>query len=472
MSNKISFISGNFNIIHAGHIRLFKFAKTISDKLIVGLYSDNLIAGHSFLNQKLRYESLSQLKVIDQIIIINRSLKSTILKVKPNYIVKGFEFTNIMNEELEIIKKINCELVFSSGESNIPLTSYRKSQIIDKYKAPEDFLNRHKLNKNLLVSIIEKFKKLKVTVIGDLIVDEYISCNPVGMSKETNNIVYSFQDKKKYLGGAGIVASHASQLGAKVEFISSCGYDKDGRFAIDQLKKNDVKVKLFKNNLINTVNKKRFKFGNDSLFRINHLNQKVLDTKLSKKIFDYFKKIIKRTDILIFSDFNYGLLDENLIEKIIVLAKKNKVFISADSQTSSQIGNIKKFKYANLITPTEFEARSNLNDDKSGVVILAEKLRENIKSENIILTQGNEGIFIHSHDNKSSNYKNDIIKPLNKEAYDVAGAGDSFLVACSLAMQISRNIWASSLLGSLASAIQVSREGNVPISNKELKLNL
>ncbi len=237
MSNKISFISGNFNIIHAGHIRLFKFAKTISDKLIVGLYSDNLIAGHSFLNQKLRYESLSQLKVIDQIIIINRSLKSTILKVKPNYIVKGFEFTNIMNEELEIIKKINCELVFSSGESNIPLTSYRKSQIIDKYKAPEDFLNRHKLNKNLLVSIIEKFKKLNVTVIGDLIVDEYISCNPVGMSKETNNIVYSFQDKKKYLGGAGIVASHASQLGAKVEFISSCGYDKDGRFAIDQLKK-------------------------------------------------------------------------------------------------------------------------------------------------------------------------------------------------------------------------------------------
>ena len=89
MSDKISFISGNFNIIHAGHIRLFKFAKSISDKLIIGLYSDQLINDESFIEEKIRFEYLSQLKLVDQIILIKTSLKKTIMDIKPNFIVKG-----------------------------------------------------------------------------------------------------------------------------------------------------------------------------------------------------------------------------------------------------------------------------------------------------------------------------------------------------------------------------------------------
>ena len=69
MKKKIAFISGNFNIIHAGHIRLFKFAKSIAENLIVGLYSDKL-SNASYINENLRFDSLSELQIIDECLII------------------------------------------------------------------------------------------------------------------------------------------------------------------------------------------------------------------------------------------------------------------------------------------------------------------------------------------------------------------------------------------------------------------
>ena len=67
--------------------------------------------------------------------------------------------------------------------------------------------------------------------IGDLIIDEYIECNIAGLSRETDSVVYSFQDKKLYLGGSGIIAAHASQVASKSYLISICGNDDEEKFA-------------------------------------------------------------------------------------------------------------------------------------------------------------------------------------------------------------------------------------------------
>ena len=88
------------------------------------------------------------------------------------------------------------------------------------------------------------------------------------------------------------------------------------------------------------------------------------------------------------------------------------------------------------------------------------------------MTQGGDGIFIHAYDKKKNNYINDTIKSLNKFAHDISGAGDSFLIACAMSMKITKNIWLSSLLGSVASAIQISREGNIPLTSSILKENI
>ena len=162
MKKKIAFISGNFNIIHAGHIRLFKFAKSIAENLIIGLYSDKL-SNESYINENLRFDSLNELQIIDKCLIIRSSLEKIIKKIKPDFIIKGLEFQNAYNEEAEYIDSIDCKMVFSSGE-----ISFSSSKLMEKifspvesFKLPNDYLIRHKISKSNITKIINNFQKKK-----------------------------------------------------------------------------------------------------------------------------------------------------------------------------------------------------------------------------------------------------------------------------------------------------------------------
>ena len=87
-------------------------------------------------------------------------------------------------------------------------------------------------------------------------------------------------------------------------------------------------------------------------------------------------------DVLIFSDFGYGLFSDELITAILVQEKRKQIVIAVDSQSSSQIGDISRFKNMTLLTATEREARLAVRDDKSGLVGISEKLRQVSKSSN------------------------------------------------------------------------------------------
>ena len=101
------------------------------------------------------------------------------------------------------------------------------------------------------------------------------------------------------------------------------------------------------------------------------------------------KKSIADIDLLVFSDFNYGCLPQSLVDQIVLLAKSHKVMLAADSQSSSQIGDIARFKSMNLITPTEMEARISTRNKEDGLIIMAEKLKGNCEAN---FTNGGDGV--------------------------------------------------------------------------------
>ena len=78
--------------------------------------------------------------------------------------------------------------------------------------------------------ILEAMRDVRITVVGDSNVDEYIHCDPLGMSQEDPTIVVRQSTTRRYLGGAGIVAAHASCLVAQVRFATVCGYDDTADF--------------------------------------------------------------------------------------------------------------------------------------------------------------------------------------------------------------------------------------------------
>ena len=96
---KTVFISGNFNIIHPGHQRLFMSAKELGNKLIVGIVSDKIAKKNAYIKEKLRLETVVGISIVDEVILIKDSVSATIKKLKPDIVFKGKEYENNFNIE-------------------------------------------------------------------------------------------------------------------------------------------------------------------------------------------------------------------------------------------------------------------------------------------------------------------------------------------------------------------------------------
>ena len=144
------------------------------------------------------------------------------------------------------------------------------------------------------------------------------------------------------------------------------------------------------------------------------------------------------------------------------------MLLAADSQSSSQVGDISRFKGMDLLTPTEREARISTRNHEDGLVVLAEALRHQSGAKNILLKLGEEGLLIHADSGRAESWLTDRVGALNAAPKDVAGAGDSLLITSALALAGGGNIWEAACLGSLAAAVQVGRVGNTPIQTSEL----
>ncbi len=472
---KSAFVSGNFNVLHPGHLRLLRFAREVSDRLIVGVWSDRLAGKDSHIPEDLRLEGVRSNGWVDEAFLMDESIEEVIRKIKPDLVVKGKEHEKRANAEAGVVSEYGGELLFSSGETTFSSLDLIKKHVREADNAaiefPEEFANRHDVSRERLLEILNKIPGIKVAVIGDLIVDEYVTCEALGMSQEDASIVVTPIDSQRFLGGAGIVAAHASGLGGRVDFFSVAGQDAAGDFAVSELERNGVTPTVSIDSARPTTLKQRFRADEKTLLRVSHLHQNSISSDLQKRIREEVFQVLSSADVLIFSDFNYGCLPQELVTDLIEEATRNQVFTAADSQSSSQLGNVARFQGMHLLTPTEREARLSLRSQEDGLVVLGEKLSNQASARHLFLKLGPEGMILHAREERGKK-RTDRIPALNPHPRDVAGAGDSLLVVSILALAVGANAWEAACLGSLAAAIQVSRVGNTPLSMQELQHEL
>jgi len=462
------FISGKFAVIHSGHIRLFMFAKTIGFRLIVALD----IEGLDSEEVKWRSNFLRDQKFIDEVLVYKTDLKSLILEIKPDFIIKGNEFASQFNFESEVVSSYGGELIFSSGSTFFSegdmLNRPEVTSVSFNRKIPRDFLKRNKIEFQDLKNQVLQFKNVEVCVIGDLIIDEYINCHPIGMSREEPTLVVTPIDSQKFLGGAGIVAAHTAALGANTTLISIIGRDENGSWSALKAANYGVTFKAIEDKTQPTNLKQRYRSGSHSLLKVSHLKQDKVNMLIQDEIISEFERLAPSIDLLILSDFSYGVFTKEIVEKLINIAKNNEIIISADSQTSSQVGDLSQFKDVNLITPTEIETRMELKDYSSGLAVVAEKLRNILNPQVILIKVGADGVMIGGTKSNGEPFILDVLPSLNLNPIDVSGAGDSLLAAASLGLFVEKNPYKAALIGTIAAAIQISRTGNIPISSEEL----
>lgn len=469
---KIVFVSGHFNILHPGHLRLLRFAKECGERLVVAVASDRIAGKAAHVPDHLRLEGVLSNSWVDEAFIMDEPVMEVIERLRPDIVVKGKEHESCFNPELAVLEQYGGRLLFSSGETVFSSVDLLHKEFYEadlrSISLPHDYLARHDIDRQKLVSLLQEFASRKVCVVGDLIIDEYVTCQPLGMSQEEPTIVVTPVDSTRFLGGSGIVAAHAAGLGAHVKLVSVSGADAVRDFAEERLAEAGVKVHLVVDDSRPTTLKQRFRSKGTSLLRVSHLHQGATPAVLQKKMLAYVEEAIEGTDLLVFSDFNYGCLPQALVDQVISKAKARGVLLAADSQSSSQVGDISRFRGMDLLTPTEREARISTRNREDGLVVLAEVLRQQSAAHNILLKLGEEGLLIHAGNGTGNDWLTDRLGALNTAPRDVAGAGDSLLITSALTLASGGNIWEAACLGSLAAAVQVGRVGNTPLRTKEL----
>ena len=383
------FVSGHFNILHPGHLRLLRSAKGYAERLIVAVESDRLAGVAAHIPENLRLEGVQIHSLVNEAFIVDEPIAQVIGRLRPDIVVKGKEHETRYNPELAALEEYGGRLVFSSGEtlfSSFDLIR-REFVVLDSrsISLPTGYLVRHAIDKSRLVALLNDFAGLKVCVVGDLIVDEYITCEPLGMSQEDPTIVVTPIDSTRFLGGAGIVAAHAAGLGASAQFVSVTGKDASRDYALDGLAAAGVEARLLLDDSRPTTLKQRYRSKGKSLLRVSHLHQGAISAALQSQLLTALEQALDGADLLVFSDFNYGCLPQPLVEQLVAMAKYRGIVLAADSQSSSQVGDICRFKGMDLITPTEREARISTRNREDGLVVLAEQLRQQASAQNVLL---------------------------------------------------------------------------------------
>ena len=466
---KVILCHGVFDIVHPGHLRHLSYSKSQADILVVSCTSDKFIDKGIYrphIPQKMRSLNLAALEMVDYVLIDENKKPLNLLdKLKPDFFAKGFEYTSkglpsATQEEKNVIDKYGGKLIFTPGD-----VVYSSTKFLD-YNLPNLDLEKldlimktNNITFESLISLVSKFNKLSVHVIGDTIVDTYTKTNFIGGQTKTPTFSVLYDKEESFVGGAAIVALHLKAAGAKVKFTSLVSNDKNGKFVKKNLKKNKIKCNFFEEKNRPTTHKNTFITSSYKLLKVDTLSNTPISEETLLKI---LKKINKdKSQIVVFSDFRHGIFNSSSITKLLKTIPK-KCFTAGDSQVASRWGNITQFKKFDLITPNEREARFSLADQDSTVGKLAGMLYEKTKYKNLILKLGARGIFCNGF--VKNKYHPFSIGTFSKNVVDALGSGDALLAYSTLSLKISNSLITSSILGSFAAACACENEGNKPVT--------
>lgn len=307
------------------------------------------------------------------------------------------------------------------------------------------------------------FENQKVLVLGDTMVDAYFYGSVTRISPEAPVPIVNLKSKERRLGGAANVALNLKALGAEPYVVSIKGNDKDGTELKALFKKN----KLESNGLINdykriTTVKTRIIGNNHQLLRIDEEETQDINKSLENLLFNAVKGQIKNVNVLIFQDYNKGLLTSSLISRVIELCKEHNVPIVVDPK----FHNFSEYKGVTLFKPNRKELLQSENIKKSvnlkELKKIAAQAREHLDAEKIMTTLSEDGVLIVSKDDSVH------LPAHERKIVDVSGAGDSVLSVAALCIALGVSDEVTAALSNLAGGIVCEQVGVIPIDKDQL----
>jgi len=149
---------------------------------VVAVESDQLAGAAAHIPEQLRLESVKSCSLVDEAFIFNEPVPVLIDRLRPAIVVKGREFETRFNPEAAVIEGYGGRLLFSSGEMQFSSVDLIRQEVARQthipIELPTRYMERHGISVERLYALVESLSKLRVLTVGDLIVDDYIACEP------------------------------------------------------------------------------------------------------------------------------------------------------------------------------------------------------------------------------------------------------------------------------------------------------
>ena len=314
--------------------------------------------------------------------------------------------------------------------------------------------------------LFSDISKMKVAVIGDVMLDTYWWGNVERISPEAPVPIVALDKREKRIGGAGNVALNVRALGTKVALISILGDDEDGVQLKQLLLDNNIDTRfILESKKRITTNKIRIISRNQQMMRLDAEHTEDLDetdeTKLQNQIEKYI--LSEKPNVVILEDYNKGILTQNIIENTIELCNKNNIPITVDPKRK----NFFSYKNATLFKPNLHEAITGLNllAEKVSTELLTDihaRIKEKLNNNISLITLSENGIFYQE------NNKKNIIPSHRRNIADVSGAGDTVIAVASVVYAATKDINLVAEVANIAGGIVCEEVGTVPVNREEL----
>jgi len=314
--------------------------------------------------------------------------------------------------------------------------------------------------------LFNDLKTLKVGVIGDVMLDTYIWGKVDRISPEAPVPVVSLDHKEQRIGGAGNVAINCSSLGAKVFLLGITGNDDEADQLEQLLKENMIDTTgLVRSAKRTTTNKTRILSRNQQMLRFdaeitNDLNRED-EAVLLKQVSNFIEH--EDPNILIFEDYNKGVLTEKVIEEAIELCRASGVITAVDPKRK----NFFSYKNVDLFKPNMKEVQEGLHilfesNDLYTLRNVHEQLQKLLQHRVSLITLSEKGIFYQQLQNAA------IIPSHLRNVSDVSGAGDTVIAVAAMVYAVTKNAHLMAEIANIAGGLVCEEVGTAAVDREKL----
>jgi D-glycero-beta-D-manno-heptose-7-phosphate kinase len=329
-------------------------------------------------------------------------------------------------------------------------------------------MSKHREN-DRLYRIVESFPNITVTVLGDLVADEFIFGEISRVSREAPVLILKHRDRSVSPGGGANAIYNLADLGVNVLPVGIVGDDEPGKLLIRSFRHKHIPVSgILRDRTYTTVTKTRILAGTahsprQQVVRLDREPLQQPNRHLNRELVLAARKYARVSDALLVSDYGYGAASPAILNAIRAKGGSNTLPVTLDSR-------YRMLEYTGITaaTPNEPEVEEALNTkighDWQRLITAAQEVMDRMKLRSLVVTRGRDGMVAFHGRHKPM----DIPIYGSDEVADVTGAGDTVIATFTAALAAGATTEEAAHLANYAGGVVVMKRGTATVSQQEL----